>query len=63
MAKNPKAPQLTKQDWAEIYYALMTKAKLIKDGDYGPEDQEGDDEDWVAHLEEVMAKIHNAIDV
>lgn len=27
---------LTRSDWIEIYYALDTKATMIKRGDYGP---------------------------
>jgi hypothetical protein len=44
----PKRSELldifTKEQWGEIYYALETKAKMIEKGDYGPEEEEGDDE-------------------
>jgi hypothetical protein len=58
---------LSREDWAEIYYALDTKAKLIEDGEYGccehketpdggdcPEDCDGE---WLRHLQAVMDKI------
>ncbi len=56
---------LSREDWAEIYYALNTKAGLIENGEYGCcEHKETDDEcpercdeSWVAHLRAIMDKI------
>jgi hypothetical protein len=48
---------LTRSDWIEIYYALDTKATMIKRGDYGPQGHPGDDRRWVTHLRSIMRQI------
>ncbi len=47
----------------EIYYALETKVKMIKNGDYGPEDKRGEDKRWIEDLEEIMGRISGEVDV
>jgi hypothetical protein len=53
----------SKADLEEIYYALADKADRIEKGEYGPEDEEGDDEEWVAQLKEIMERISGEVDV
>ena len=48
---------LTREDWAEIYYALETKALALRQGRYDPEDTPGEDTRWLAHLDAVREKI------
>ena len=51
-------PELTDSDWREIYYALLTKARRLRDGLDGEEvDPELDVAAWAAHLEEIAIKI------
>lgn len=54
--------KLTREQWAEIYYALDSKAGLIENGDYGACDHGEDcteqcDETWVKDLRAIMAAI------
>ena len=48
---------LTREDWAEIYYALETKALTLRQGRYEPEDTPGQDARWLAHLDAIKEKI------
>lgn len=57
MAKKQSGIILTESDWGEIYYALESKRLGINRGYYGPEDQPGDDEKWVDHLDSIEEKI------
>jgi hypothetical protein len=50
-------------DWEEIYYALESKEKAIKEGFYGKEDHPGQDKEWRAHLKAIMAKIARKVTV
>jgi len=48
---------LTREDWAEIYYALETKSRALRQGKYGAEDNPGQDAEWIAHIEAVKQAI------
>ena len=48
---------LTREDWSEIYYALETKSLALRQGKYGPEDEPGQDAEWIDHIEAVRGKI------
>lgn len=48
---------LTREDWAEIYYALEMKSLVLRQGKYGVEDKAGQDSEWIAHLEAVKQTI------
>ncbi len=48
---------LTREDWSEIYYALETKSLALRQGKYGPEDEPGQDAEWINHIEAVIEKI------
>jgi hypothetical protein len=48
---------LTAEDWAEIYYALESKSRALREGRYAPEDAPGADRRWVAHLDAISRKI------
>ena len=48
---------LTREDWSEIYYALETKSRVLRQGRYGLEDKPGQDAKWIAHLESVKQAI------
>jgi len=48
---------LTREDWAEIYYALETKSLALRQGKYAPEDKRGQDAEWIAHIETVKQTI------
>lgn len=67
--RNPKgnAPNLldifTEEQWGEIYYALETKAKMIKNGGYGPEEKRGENKRWIEDLTEIMDRISSEVDV
>lgn len=54
--------ELLRKDWEEIFYALEDKAKRIERGEYGPEESDGEDEDWIAHLQEIMAYIEKRLE-
>ena len=49
--------KLTSEDWREIYYALDTKARLVMEGTYHPEDRPGEDAQWIAHIKRIMKEI------
>lgn len=49
--------RLTRDDWCEIYYALETKSRALRNGQYPPEDESGQDAEWIAHLEMIREKI------
>ena len=49
--------KLTRKDWAEIYYALDTKALAVRRGKYAPENAQGKDAAWIAHIEKQKRKI------
>jgi hypothetical protein len=48
---------LSREDWAEIYYALETKLSALKLGKYGSEDHSGLDTEWIAHIEAIKERI------
>jgi hypothetical protein len=48
---------LTREDWSEIYYALETKSLALRQGKYRPEDEPGQEADWITHIEAVREKI------
>ena len=48
---------LTREDWAEIYYALETKALALRQGRYEPEDTPDEDARWLAHIDAIREKI------
>lgn len=50
-------PRLTTRDWSEIYYALETKEKLLRDGLYGTD---AEARRWRKHLGEIRRKIIRA---
>jgi hypothetical protein len=54
---------MAQADWEEAYYALETKVKGIEAGNYGPEDNPGDDEKWIRHLKAIMRKIEKQVEV
>ena len=53
----------TKEQWAEIYYALDTKTHLIKDGFYGPEEKRGANKRWIEDIQELLTRISDKVDV
>ena len=53
----------TAEQWGEIYYALETKAKMIKAGGYGPEEKRGENKRWIEELNEIMTRISDDVDV
>jgi hypothetical protein len=48
---------LTREDWSEIYYALETKSLALRQGKYRPENEPGQDAEWIAHLDALREKI------
>jgi hypothetical protein len=48
---------LTPKDWSEIYYALESKSQALRQGKYRPEEEPGQDDEWVAHIDAIRAKI------
>jgi hypothetical protein len=48
---------LTREDWSEIYYALEAKSLALRQGKYGPEDEPGQDAEWIAQLDAIREKI------
>ena len=48
---------LSREDWAEIYYALDSKRLAVKNGEYGPEIEAGETNRWTAHLDGIIEKI------
>lgn len=49
--------EMRRQDWEEVCYALEARAKQIENGELGPEESEGEDEDWIEHLKELEGYI------
>lgn len=49
--------QLTKAEWEEIAAAVQSKIWLIQKGEYGPEDEPGQDADWLRDLVSIQNKI------
>ena len=50
--------KLAREDWAEIYYALDSKVKMLELGEYGPTvDDDTDISDWAKHLRRILKKI------
>jgi hypothetical protein len=45
------AIELTRADWAEIFYALELKRDRVKSGLYG------EDHSWSKHLDEILTKL------
>jgi hypothetical protein len=56
MDKTPN-PQLTPRDWSEVYYALETKERLLRDGLYGTD---AEARRWRTHLAKIRRKIIRA---
>jgi hypothetical protein len=54
---------LPREDWEEMYYALESKIKSIQAGDYGKEDEPGQDRKWIAHMKAIMKKLEKHLDV
>ena len=52
---------LDQAEWEEIFYALETKAQLVEQGHFGPEDNAGDDAKWIRHMKKIMNKINKHI--
>lgn len=52
---------LTKEDWIEIYYALIDKQARIEEGELGEDElensEQGDATTWAAHLGQIIDKI------
>ena len=48
---------LTREDWSEIYYALEIKLLALRQGKYRPEDEPGQDAEWITQIEAVREKI------
>jgi hypothetical protein len=48
---------LTREDWSEIYCALETKLLALRQDKYKPEDESGQDAEWITHIEAVRGKI------
>jgi hypothetical protein len=44
-------------DWVEIVEALESKIRMIESGQLGPEDQSGQDKEWIGHLRRIIRKI------
>lgn len=56
--ENPSdTPRLSKEDWAEIYYALESKLNAVKVGSYGGSDRDLKIKDWVDHLTRIIETI------
>jgi pyruvate-formate lyase-activating enzyme len=53
--------EFRRKDWEEIFYALESKAKMIELGYYGPETREGENEDWIEHLTQILAVIERKL--
>jgi len=57
-----REPELTTEDWDEIYYSLERKALAVEDGVYDSAPNEADSPSsetfrWASHLRRIMAKI------
>lgn len=64
MSNRPQLLDLfSREEWTEIYYALGTKVKLIKDGYFGPEEKRGENKRWIGDLNEMMGRISEEVDV
>jgi hypothetical protein len=54
-------PELTPQDWGEIYYALIDKQARIEEGELGEDELDNSGQDnagtWAAHLGDIIDKI------
>lgn len=53
----PGPLKLTSSDASEIYYAVCSKIAAIKRGAYNPEDEAGQNKDWINHLRKIQNKI------
>ena len=49
--------KLEMDDWVEIVEAIGSKIRMIESGQLGPEDQPGQDKQWIAHLRRIIRKI------
>lgn len=63
MARSKLLDIFTEEQWGEIYYALESKVKGIKDGAFGPEEKRGDNKRWIEDLTEMMERISDEVDV
>ena len=48
---------LSREDWAEIYYALDSKRIAVVNGEYGSEIEAGENRRWTAHLDDIIERI------
>jgi len=54
---------LADDDWVEIYYALVDRAKVVREGGMGPGGERGENERWAEHLEAIAARISDEVTV
>lgn len=55
---------LSRSDWAELYYAVTGKAALIENGTYGPKNSDGvDDAAWCRQLRKIGKVIERKIGI
>lgn len=52
---------LTHEEWCEVVSAVETKAVLINEGRYDPEENRGDNVKWMATLASAEIKIKGAL--
>ncbi len=52
---------LTENEWAELVYALDSKAKLVEDGFYGESDADTDTEAWARTLRDTYDKVTDVL--
>jgi hypothetical protein len=53
---------LTRDEWCEVVNAVDTKSNRIRRGDYGEEENAGDDARWIATLESAKKTRAEALD-
>lgn len=53
---------LAPDEWAEVYYALESKAKAVRDGAYGPNDAECNTVEWAEQLERITQVLGVALE-
>lgn len=61
MARDEIKIELRRKDWEEVIYALEARATAIENGELGPEESEGEDEDWIEHLNQIKAWIERSL--
>ena len=53
--------EMSEEEWAELAYALETKAKRVADGEYGPEHIPGANKAWAACLDGIYVKVTSVL--